>query len=384
MDLPIIVNDGSDVFPTTFKIMNQYLDFIRSNSELALYFDNAKNIVTRLQMAITAYWKGNIESANNNINQILQDTKKVSGRLIVSTIEQCLTNGNTQLYKARVGNMYPFKRDEMFHIPFNRRGIIKNQRYSINGIPCLYLGTSAYVCWEELGRPDFNKFWVSRFEISNKELKILNISYTLQDILFDLEPSNLDDEMKWGFLIDYCLFWIIECVCSISVINAERIFREEYVIPQLIMQNIRKQNIDGIMYFSVKGTYKGDHNSWIMKNLAFPADDYEILTFEEQFDNEKYKSYLLSEKLKKAFKLTLPLNMGLVGIEADNAVAKAAQRERFLNAAIRNGIFTSTNKINPSNIKDSIMLSEDDQLPYEYTKFHELETALMIKIASAI
>ena len=51
----------------------------------------------------------------------------------------------------------------MFHIPFEKNYLIKNERFSISGFPSFYLGKSVYVCWEEMGRPDFDQANVAVF-----------------------------------------------------------------------------------------------------------------------------------------------------------------------------------------------------------------------------
>lgn len=389
-ELPITVEDGCDVFPILFDKMDQYLHFIQNNNCIMHYYDNAKRIVNRLKEAIEEYWKGNTNIANDKIKEILDNTKKLNGKLVISTIEECLSEDEKkQLYKARVGGFYPFREDEMFHIPFNKRGLIQNQRYSINGMPCLYLGTSTYVCWEELGRPDFNSFWVSRFEVLNKKLTILNFSYTIQDI-FDLRKNKLIDEELEKRVSDYFLYWIIQCACSISVKNKTRVFREEYIIPQLIMQNIRRSNIDGIMYFSVRGTYMERYSSWIMKNFAFPADDYDVFSKNNPkniFDSTKYNEYKLSKKLRESFSLTAPLNMGLIKVvESDNAMGRASKKVRYINEAISKGISSSSNNttINLYRTGSTITLSEKYYLRYEYTNFYELEVALSTMFANNI
>ncbi|WP_052675768.1 hypothetical protein [Paenibacillus sp. IHBB 10380] len=56
----------------------------------------------------------------------------------------------------RVGSNHSLTRQEMFHIPFELKGRAATQRYSIPGLPSLYLGSSCYICWEELHRPDLN------------------------------------------------------------------------------------------------------------------------------------------------------------------------------------------------------------------------------------
>lgn len=62
----------------------------------------------------------------------------------------------------------------MLHIPFNKRELIKTQRFSISGVPCLYLGTTSYVCWLEMNKPRDSEFNVSSYKIPG-QLKILNL-----------------------------------------------------------------------------------------------------------------------------------------------------------------------------------------------------------------
>ena len=60
------------------------------------------------------------------------------------------------LYRMRVGkNGYEefTSNEEMSHIPFQFNHKVGNERYSMSGFPSLYLGSSVYVCWEEMRRP---------------------------------------------------------------------------------------------------------------------------------------------------------------------------------------------------------------------------------------
>ena len=61
------------------------------------------------------------------------------------------------LYRMRLGkNGYEefTSNEEMFHIPFQYNHIVANERFSMSGFPSLYLGSSVYVCWEEMRCPD--------------------------------------------------------------------------------------------------------------------------------------------------------------------------------------------------------------------------------------
>ncbi len=62
----------------------------------------------------------------------------------------------------------------MLHIPFCNRELVSTQRFSVPGVPCLYLGTTSYVCWLEMDKPQDNIFNVSAFELP-ENLNILNL-----------------------------------------------------------------------------------------------------------------------------------------------------------------------------------------------------------------
>ena len=50
------------------------------------------------------------------------------------------------MYKCRENSkLFHFSKDEMFHIPYEKRNLVGNQRFSLSGLPCLYLGGSSYI-----------------------------------------------------------------------------------------------------------------------------------------------------------------------------------------------------------------------------------------------
>jgi hypothetical protein len=79
---------------------------------------------------------------------------------------------------------------DLFHIPFDKRELVKGYRYSIAGFPSLYLaasgtfnsyvrpldyGTALSLAWFETGMPD--KFYWSKFKLKSVEpLKILDLT----------------------------------------------------------------------------------------------------------------------------------------------------------------------------------------------------------------
>ena len=149
------------------------------------------------------------------------------------------TSRNISFYRIRVikDRRTGIKYDEMFHIPLTYRRIVKTQRYSTPGFPCLYLGMSAYGCWEEMHRPLMTDCWISRLE-NTQEIKLLDLRI----------PNNESFLYKFDRYI-YMFPFIIACM--IPVKNAEDIYKPEYIIPQLFIEWIIKtKKCDGVIYTS--------------------------------------------------------------------------------------------------------------------------------------
>ena len=144
-----------------------------------------------------------------------------------------------RLRSSRTYNLYEKK--EMFHIPFEKRGTVGNQRFSISGYPCLYLGSSIYCCWEETNRPNVDMFNV----VSLKHVRPLSfIDLTIPTI----DPQLFDEESVYQL--------VLPLACSLRVINNDDTFKSEYIIPQNVLSCIIKRNpgdivsFDGVMYTS--------------------------------------------------------------------------------------------------------------------------------------
>ena len=158
-------------------------------------------------------------------------------------------------------------RKGLFHIPFDKRGIVKTERYSTPGYPCLYLGASSYVCWEEMNRPNLDKCYISRFH-TNKDFIIFNMGLPIE---------NLWDNNQYlkGMLIRYPMI----IASMIEVKNMDDVFKPEYIIPQLLMEWImeqinstNKENIPiGIFYTSVHIKDGFNYPNNMFNNLALPA-----------------------------------------------------------------------------------------------------------------
>jgi hypothetical protein len=215
------------------------------------------NIISRLTLTVDHSMKGfpddyvlfveaikPIENHLNNLSDILSEQEK-----------------DLLLFRMRIiENPYSVKRREMFHIPFDKRRIVGPQRYSIQGLPCLYLGSSLQACYEEMRRPAINNIHASllirKYELE-KELKTLHIGYPPGSIAIRNEISInnrcYSEEILQKLAYSYIMCWPFIAACSIVVFERKQPYKPEYIIPQLLLKWIKsKTNIYyGICYFSV-------------------------------------------------------------------------------------------------------------------------------------
>lgn len=148
---------------------------------------------------------------------------------------------------------------ELFHIPINKRGIVKTNRYSSPGYPCLYLGTSIYACWEELGRPPMNKSMVARLG-NGVDLHLIDLRIPT----FDQYEKHYKAYMKAFPLI---------IACSVKVKEQEANYKPEYSIPQLMMEYVINNNV----YRKTKIPIAGIYYTSVFKNddYGFGIDKFE-------------------------------------------------------------------------------------------------------------
>lgn len=196
-------------------------------------------------------------------------------------------NDKSTFYRIRSSNdkYQIFDKKGMFHISMKSRNVIANQRYSINGFPCLYLGTSLYDCWEETRRPDFERMNYTAFEYSrSRPLRLLTIDLCKQ-------IKSIDD---------FCRL-VLFLLCTFIVNDDSKSYKFEYVMPELVLHSLisynrthaEKDQYDGIIYlssrfFSSDCIFPNDHDR--MLNLVLPV--------------RKETSGGLCEILKKMFRIS--------------------------------------------------------------------------------
>lgn len=189
-------------------------------------------------------------------------------------------------YRIRRGaSSEMFARSDLFHIPLNKLRLIGEHRYGYPGVPCLYLGATTYVCWEECGRPDLNALWLAAFRVDAPKLRLLDLGYPPQAIAGD--PDGLPDlssigEMALrnpggkleGMAVGYSVVYPIIAAASFqrSKDNGDK-YHPEYIISQTLLRVVMEnQKYDGIRYLSTRIPPRANF-PWIAANLVLPVQD---------------------------------------------------------------------------------------------------------------
>jgi hypothetical protein len=250
------------VFNSYYGLLQRFLDSEGFESSLyrrlASNLEHIKKLSKSIEIATKEFLEGNIRHSYNTFSDALDEPDIIINLRQLTKNLGSWSNRETSIFRLRASPTPLLRREEMFHISFSMRELVKTQRYSVEGLPCIYLGTSLYICWQELACPDFDKLYISAFRASPeaKNLGILNLAYTLDTLkennlarFFDFDPIDEDIQLA------YLTLWPLVIACSYLKKNKNASFNPEYIIPNLLMQKIssdRNMGIAGIAYYSTK------------------------------------------------------------------------------------------------------------------------------------
>ena len=179
---------------------------------------------------------------------------------------------------------------ELFHIPFSKQGKVETQRYSASGLPCLYLGSSLYGCWEEMKRPALQNCMFSRCE-STKEFSCIDL----------VIPDALDSDKELRKLL-VTIPLIIACSIKVGKDHEDDVFKPEYIMPQTLLQivsmydegNKQMNRTDGIIGIRYKSVCQ---NTW----FGFPDSKFDNVVIPAKSYGQEY-----DQRLCDIFKMTKP------------------------------------------------------------------------------
>ena len=260
--------------------------------------DVSKKISKKILECLKEYFNGRVSDAYIKLKEMLDDTdvKEYLERLISTNVDKNSDYAPfSDLYRVTVTDEDLSEKPlRLFHVPYNLREKIGTSRYSIPGFPCLYIGGSAELCWEELNRPHEKKLWLTQYNLMPNTIRLLNFAYRPAIWAACIDAGAHVD--RTGLIIGYAVCWPLIAACSIIREYPDSKFAPEYVIPQMLLQWITdhqddkddKRKMDGIRYFSTKKIeYPRNIKSTV--NYVFPA---------KKSDGDKMYSAKLAEKFE--------------------------------------------------------------------------------------
>lgn len=202
------------------------------------------------------------------VNAVMED-------LMLLQSKEMMNDDIGPLFRVRGGPIAgSFQRNDLFHIPFQSRHAVSPQRYSTSGIPMLYLGSSLYVCWEEMGRPDFSTLWVSALRLREDEkARLLNLGWRPGVVAHFLSAANHNPEGELcEIAVALATLWPLQAACSHRRRYPDARFVEEYIIPQMLTRFVVESGeFEGIRFFSCRVRSRGSNLHKEAMNFVFPA-----------------------------------------------------------------------------------------------------------------
>lgn len=367
---PIEIDSDNKYYSDLKNKYKEILKIIKLNDKYNLIVKEIEKIQKNILEAIQDYYSGDLEKSIKSISTIIKELE--CNEYVVNTVKEnmafsdymsfkkvCLNSKeylkeDVYFFKARLcDDEKNFKFNEMLHIPFNNRGKVSTQRFSIPGLPSIYLGRSVYICWIELGKPADNTFNVSCVKLEN-DIKLFSIATNIEKINRYLSGINDSEEYDLNvkeLIKTHLKVWMLSIATSYNIKEKNRNFRSEYIISQLMMLYLKNRNIDGIAYYSKRIP----EQSGALKDLGVNV----VL----------FSKYEKPKKDKEKEKVNVKIN--------DNIYSRICEKIHITNS-INFGEFKQVNfyseswNINPIDIAGK-------QFQYRYTKFSELEEYLKLK-----
>lgn len=238
-----------------FITANSFDNITLSKENIAEIDSLCKNII----LANRAFQRGQIIEC---YNRILEELKP--GRYSYPIFKICEKKKDSFFYRMRAcDEEYLYSKEELFHIPFEKRQKISNQRFSLSGYPCLYLGSSIYICWEELNRPQIDNANIVGVKLC-RPIKLI-------DLRIPLEIQDITDYYRIPLII----------ACSVQVREPMSPYKPEYVISQALLhaliymnnKQVKSFGYNGIIYYSsrLRSPQRFFLNDDLFENIVIPT-----------------------------------------------------------------------------------------------------------------
>ena len=149
-------------------------------------------------------------------------------------------------------------KSRFFHTPFHMREKVRHSRFSLDGVPSLYLANSLSSGYLECRAPGMDHFQAAKFK-SNLDLKLLNLDYHLGLVT---TPEDGFNHQRLGVLYPFY-------AACFTIYSDGSNFPEEYILSMMVASWVKHRGVfDGILYPSTKTASVNFNHRFI--NLVFP------------------------------------------------------------------------------------------------------------------
>ena len=251
-------------------LLAEYNSVVQSTTDLFFGIDRYNTDEETLKERINIVVNGTIKSLNHYLQKSTVDGEAMGflksciddSNLFQFTKKLKTYENNSSFYRLRKAapSATILPREQLFHIGFGTRGRASSQRFSVPGFPCLYLSNAIYAAWKEMGEEVHTQG--VRIE-NNRRISLFDFSNT------PFTPTEYNSQELPDELIVYSMFFPLIAACTLKVKNKDYSFKDEYIIPQLLLEYIRTTpNVEGIMYKSTKISIDIDKTKFI--NIIIP------------------------------------------------------------------------------------------------------------------
>lgn len=254
--MPLVVKRDNEYYPGIVeKLADLVFELERCGASDKIVLA-VKEYRKKIISSIILYYQGDLVDAQLIVNEMLDEFNDAAPAITDINSSIAFPGGGpdyseVQFFRARLSeNVVEFSSEDMLHIPFNKRHIVKSERFSIPGLPCLYLGNSSYACWVEMGCPADHRFNVAPILLDNTQ-KVLNLTVSISALYaFNESENTLSESENENYVISLLKLFVLTLCTSYKVEETNRNFKSEYILPQMLMLACKRRKLDGITYYS--------------------------------------------------------------------------------------------------------------------------------------